>query len=268
MKNIKRIVLSLCILVLALSLFTGLSQATINDDADFFWMSYWQIPTWNATWYPGWGLYEITEPMHGQIIPYYQATDSVYTYVDALDTVGNDFRNVELLQGWKPWNSNPGEPPGGPPLPLVPVPLTNSQTVSWTAVYVDGNVPLWAWANAYVNLWIKFYDENGTGTHNLRYAEIQIFCSHQPMVPPYYPYVTTEVRSGGDLSWYYLGIHNMYSLGTSWSTYTCPLNRYIAYFEQSFNCNLTSGGVIGLTFGVEGSQSSLGVAWHDVAYQF
>ncbi len=102
----------------------------------------------------------------------------------------------------------------------------------------------------------------------MQYAEIEIY-THQNGINSIGVGATDHhIQSGGGLTWYFIGYHATNLSIDSWSGNTVVnMNTLINYLQTWYNCNLSSGGVVGITVGVESQSSYIGAYCDYVYYQ-
>jgi|GEM_PF-2901856 hypothetical protein len=236
--------------MLTLSSVKAASWQTINNDPYLQNNSAWSLSVWNqqyggASWdEPGWGI--------------------TYTWRDLTGYSNSIWGNTEFVQGYKPiWGTNPyGEP-------FNMVLLTATMQVSATAELVSTPVANNG-ANVYIDLWCEF--NAGVGSLGYKNMEIIIYLGcygPSTMCGPGGHFTTTNNDGNGNY-WYYAGYRVSTNIGYSYANNVVNINNIISWEASKYGITSTqlgTGAVVGLTFGVEASNSKLDAEWDYVAFQ-
>lgn len=242
-------------------------RGTVNNDCHLYDSSKWTVDA-------GWGGGGHT-PGPGQSNIANSTGSTEYAAYPSADE-----GNTEYEQGYDPflyqWDYNFNPPKQvydlwGSAWPVGVVPLTQAnQKVSFRAK-LDYNPSIAGdgYTNAYINLWIFFQKEQ---TEDWRFGEIQIMVhkgdGSQPNQTPY-----AETRPTGTVDpdvghWYFVGCHPTNLSTSNYTECTVDLTSIINKFHDQWGIDLSTGAIVGITFGVEGKHASMKAIWDKVTYQY
>jgi hypothetical protein len=223
-------------------------KPAVNNDYHLNDSSKWKVDLW------GNGTHDPASNAQSNV-----GNSDAYAKYDATSQGYNIWGNTEYEQGYDPWGF------WGSTWNIGTVLLSRpNQKISYRAKLDTNELGGAGVANAYINLWIMFQDPDHGGPE-WGYGEIEIFLHKtNDSTPDQTPFAETRYDSTIG-NWYFVGYHAT-NLSADYTEGTVDLTPIINKFYDQWGIDLSSGGITGITFGVECERAKMKAIFDYVTY--